>query len=86
MAGLNIWLASAAVLLLGLLPCAYVVLRGSLMERFVGLQMAQILTVLVLVLLAEGYHRSVYFDLSLTLAVLSFGSGLVFARFLERWL
>lgn len=80
------WLTAAAALLLGLIPCAYVVLRGSLMERFVGLQMAQIITTLALVLLAEGYHRSVYFDMSLTLAVLSFGSGLVFARFLERWL
>jgi multisubunit Na+/H+ antiporter MnhF subunit len=37
------------------------------------------------VLLAEGLHRSGVFDLALVLALLSFGGGLVFARFLERW-
>jgi multisubunit Na+/H+ antiporter MnhF subunit len=37
-------------------------------------------------LLAEGYHRSFLFDLALMLALLSFGGGMVFVRFLELWL
>jgi multicomponent Na+:H+ antiporter subunit F len=37
-------------------------------------------------LLAEGFGRLPFFDLALTLALLSFAGGLVFARFLERWL
>ena len=40
---------------------------------------------LVLLVLAQAYDRSIYFDLALALALLSFAGGLVFARFLERW-
>lgn len=36
-------------------------------------------------LLAEGFDRSIYFDLALTYAVASFVTNLVFVRFLERW-
>jgi len=52
----------------------------------VGLESASMLMVLILLLLAEGYQRSFLFDLALMLALLSFGGGLVFVRFLERWL
>ena len=41
---------------------------------------------LVLLLLAQAYDRAIYFDLALALALLSFAGGLVFARFLERWI
>jgi len=41
---------------------------------------------LVLLVLAQAYDRSIYFDLALALALLSFAGGLVFARFLERWI
>jgi multicomponent Na+:H+ antiporter subunit F len=36
--------------------------------------------------LAQAYDRSIFFDLALALALLSFAGGLVFARFLERWI
>jgi multicomponent Na+:H+ antiporter subunit F len=39
-----------------------------------------------MVLLAEGFNRPSFYDLPLTLALLSFGGGMVFARFLQRWL
>ena len=48
--------------------------------------MAQMLAVLVLLLLAEGYRRDIYLDMALVLVVLSLASGLVYVRFLERWL
>jgi multicomponent Na+:H+ antiporter subunit F len=83
---MNVWLVFAGLLLLNLIPCGWICLRGSIMERFAALQMAQILTVLVLLLLAEGYRRAIYFDLALVMAVLCFASGLVYVRFLERWL
>jgi multisubunit Na+/H+ antiporter MnhF subunit len=42
---------------------------------------------IVLLLLAEGFHRSSYFTLPLVLAGLSFVGTLAFIRFLgERWL
>ncbi|MBJ6749749.1 monovalent cation/H+ antiporter complex subunit F [Geomonas anaerohicana] len=83
---MNIWLIAALALVLLMLPCGWLCYTGSLMERFVALQMAQLFAVLGILLLAEGYRRSIYFDLSLVLAVLSLASGLVYLRFLERWL
>jgi multisubunit Na+/H+ antiporter MnhF subunit len=39
-----------------------------------------------LLVLCQAYDRIPFVDLALTLALLTFGAGLVFARFLERWL
>jgi multicomponent Na+:H+ antiporter subunit F len=82
---MNAWLIAATVLLLVLVPCLVVMLRGSIVEALVGLQMAGILETVVLLLLAEGFHRPPFFDLALVLALLSLAGGLVFARMLERW-
>jgi multicomponent Na+:H+ antiporter subunit F len=82
----NLWLLAAAGMMLSLVPCIITCLRGKPMERLVGLEMAGVVTTLLLALLSQGFHRIPFYDLALTLALLSFGSGLVFARFLERWL
>ena len=82
---MNAWLIAATVLLLGLVPCLVVMLRGSIVEALVGLQMAGVIETVVLLLLAEGFHRAPFFDLALVLALLSLAGGLVFARMLERW-
>jgi multicomponent Na+:H+ antiporter subunit F len=79
------WTIAVFALLLGLIPCGVVCLRGEPTERLVGLEMAGTLDALVLLLLAVAYHRSIYVDLALALALLTFAGGLVFARFLERW-
>jgi multicomponent Na+:H+ antiporter subunit F len=81
----NAWLIATTVLLLGLVPCLVVMLRGSRVEALVGLQMAGVLETVVLLLLAEGFHRPPFFDLALVLALLTLAGGLVFARMLERW-
>ena len=83
---MNAWLLAALVLLLGLVPCAIVCLRTTPMERLVGLEMAGTVDTLILLVLAAGYHQAIFFDLAVVLAVVSFAGGLVFARFLERWL
>jgi len=83
---MNPWLVSATVLLFTLVPAALVAFRGSAMDRIVGLQMAATVTALILMLLAEGFHRVPFYDIALASALLSFGGGLVFVRFLERWL
>ena len=62
-----------------------VCLRGSPVDRLVGLELAGTVDTLVL-LLDQAYDRAIYFDLALALALLSFAGGLVFARFLERWI
>lgn len=83
---MNLWLVCAGILLLLMIPCGWLCLTGSVMERYAALQMGQLFTILILLLLAEGYRREIYFDLALVMAPLSLGSGLVYLRFLERWL
>jgi multisubunit Na+/H+ antiporter MnhF subunit len=82
----NAWLAGTLALCAGLVPCAFVCLRAKdPCDRLVALEMSAVLVSLALVLLAEAMQRPLFLDLALTQALLSFGGGLVFARFLERW-
>jgi multicomponent Na+:H+ antiporter subunit F len=83
---MNLWLWAAFVLVLCLVPCGIVCLRGEIADRVVGLEAAGLVAALALLVLAEGIHRGPFADLALTLALLAFGGGLVFARFLERWM
>jgi len=80
----NAYLVAATVLLVALAPCGLVAARSRPLDGLVALELGSALATLVLLLLAEGFHRSVYFSASLTLAVLSFTGGLVYARFLDR--
>ena len=84
---MNLWLTAATVLLAGLLLCGFVLLRGRPLEALVALELGSTVVTIVLLLLAEGFHRSSYFTLPLVLAGLSFVGTLAFMRFLgERWL
>lgn len=83
---LNLWLGAALLLLLGLIPCTIVVLRGELMAAVAAAQLATVLAVLILLLLAQGYGRPSFADLAVALAMLALPSGLLFAHFFERWL
>ena len=83
---MNAFLWAATALLVGLVPCGYVIVRGTITEALVGLEMASLVNTLVLLLLAAGFDRPPFFDLALVLALLSLAGGLVFARMLERWL
>jgi multisubunit Na+/H+ antiporter MnhF subunit len=78
----NIWLIAATALLAGLLPCGWVIMRARLTDALVALELASTLATVVLVLLAEGFHRSSYFTVPLVLAALSFVGTLVYIRFL----
>ncbi|MFI1581077.1 hypothetical protein [Embleya sp. NPDC020630] len=58
---MNAWLIAVAVLLVGgLAPCLVVTSFGSVPRRLVGLTVANTLTVVILLLLAEGLHRTSY--------------------------
>ncbi len=83
---MNAWLVFACILLITAVPGMFGMLRGPMLQRLVFLQMMQVLSVLVLLLLAQGFSRDIYFDAALILAVLSFAGSLVFIRFMERWL
>ncbi len=83
---MNVWLVGAAALALALVPASVTALRGRATDRLVGLELAGVLMAQLLVLFAVGEKRVPFVDVGLAVAVLAFGAGLVFARFLERWL
>lgn len=83
---MNWWLIAAAAVGVTLIPCADLCLRGSPERRLVGLELASIISTILLVLLTVGFHRLPFIDLSLTLAIMSLGGTIVFARFLEKHL
>ena len=83
---MNAWLIAAIVLLFAMLPCGIVALTGDPVRRLVGLEMGSMIAVLEMVLLTEWMGNANFLDLPLCLALLAFGGGLVFVRFLERWL
>ncbi len=83
---MNMWLAAGAGLLVALIPCGITCFRGRPEDRLAALELAGVIVTLELLLLAQAFHRPAFYDLAVTLAMLSFGGGMVFARFLERWL
>jgi multisubunit Na+/H+ antiporter MnhF subunit len=77
----NVWLVGATALLAGLIPCGWVILRERVEDALVALELAASVGVVILLLLAEGFHRSSYFTVPLVLALLGFAGSLVFVRF-----
>ncbi len=83
---MNIWLLAAIGFASVTVPCGVVVIRGRLMDALVALQFATLVLVLALTAMAIGIHRPSFFDIALTLALLSYPASLLFAHFMERWL
>lgn len=82
----NPWVWAGAAVTAALAPCAWMCLHGTPERRLVGVEMASILITLAMVMFTVGFGRLILIDLPLTLAIMSFGGGLVFARFLEKHL
>jgi multisubunit Na+/H+ antiporter MnhF subunit len=82
----NAFTIAALALLAGFLPLGIVCLRQRELDGVVALQLAGSTTTLALVCLAEGFHRSSYFNLPVICAVMTWIGGLVFARFFGRFL
>ena len=83
---MNSFVVAAIAMLAAVVPCGIVVVRGTIMDAVVAYEAICSVVLMVLVLLAEGFRRPGEFELPVLLALLLFGSGLVFVRFLERWL
>ncbi|MGZ3457474.1 MAG: monovalent cation/H+ antiporter complex subunit F [Archangium sp.] len=81
---MSAWELAALGLLVALMPCGLLCARAPTMDRLVALQLATNITSLLLLVLARVYERSIYFDVALVLAVLSFPGTLIFVRLLER--
>ena len=80
------FIAAAMAMLLMLVPAGVTMIRGTLADAVVGYEFVTSVAVMVLALLAEGFKRPSLFELPVLLAVLLYGSGLVYVRALERWL
>jgi multisubunit Na+/H+ antiporter MnhF subunit len=80
------FLIAAIAMLVALIPAAVVMARGALADAIVGYEFITTVIVLVLALIVEGLGRSALFELPVLLALLLYGSGLVFVRSLENWL
>ncbi len=83
---MNPWLLAGFAVVLCAIPAGIQVSRGDAMDRLSGLEMMGILVPIALLLLSEAFQRAAYLDLAIASALLAFGAGLVFVRFLERWL
>jgi multisubunit Na+/H+ antiporter MnhF subunit len=80
------FIAAAIAMLVATIPAGIVLCRGELAASVVAYEFITSVIVIVLALLAQGFQRSSEFELPVLLAVLMYGSGLVFVRAMERWL
>jgi len=74
------WLLASLGLVVSLAPCAIVALRGEAVDRLVGLEMAGVVSALLMLTLAEGMRQVVLYDFAIALATLSVFGGLVLVR------
>jgi len=83
---MNIWLMAGIAVASSLVLCAFMCLQGTPERRLVGLEMTSMIVITSMVLFTVGTGRLPFIDMPLTLAILSFGGGLVFVRFLRKYL
>jgi multisubunit Na+/H+ antiporter MnhF subunit len=82
----NAFVWAAVGLLAGFAPLLAIAAWRRPIDGLVALECGGILLVLILICLAEGFHRSFGYSVAIVAAVMSWAGGLVFARFLGRWL
>jgi len=81
---MNEWTwAALALLVLGLIPVGIATLIGDVMSAAAAFSLTGPMCALILLLLAEGFHRQPFVDLAIVLSVVSSGGSLVLARVLE---
>ncbi len=80
------FVAAAIAMLIAVIPAGIVLCRGELAASVVAYEFITAVIVMVLALLAQGFQRSSLFEFPVLLAVLMYGSGLVYVRAMERWL
>ena len=77
---------AALALIAGMGICGFVCARArSPIDRVIALELGSVLAPLAFILIAVFLHRPGFVDLGLALGIASLPSGLVFIRFLERW-
>jgi multisubunit Na+/H+ antiporter MnhF subunit len=80
------FVAAAIAMLIAIIPAGIVLCRGELAASIVAYEFITSVIVMVLALLAQAFKRASEFELPVLLAVLMYGSALVYLRVMERWL
>lgn len=83
---MNVWMVASQIVMLAMCPLAWLAMRGDARSRLPALYMGSAVGTLLLMLLTMAFHRMPMIDLALTLSLMSFGGGIVFARFFARHL
>lgn len=83
---MNAFEVAATALLCGYFPLGYVAFTRRAVDGLVALELGGTIAMLSILCFAEGFHRSFEYAVAVVAAVLSWAGGLVFARFLSRWL
>ena len=82
---MNAFAWAATGLFLGYVPLIWIAVRRRPIDGLLAVEMGGIVLVLVLLCLSEAYHRSFEYGVAIVAAVMTWIGGLVFARFLGRW-
>lgn len=82
---MNAFLIAATALIAMVALPALVMLRASIFEAVVALELAGTTLTLAILCLCEGFHRSVYFDVPLVAAASTWIGSLIFVRFIGRF-
>jgi multisubunit Na+/H+ antiporter MnhF subunit len=80
------FLVAAIAMLAVMVPAGLTIVRGTAADAVIGYEFLTAVAVMIFALLAEGFQRPSLFEFPVLMAVLLYGSGLVFVRALERWL
>jgi len=80
----NQWLWAATALLVLMVPLLGVAVFARRIDGLPAVQAAGAVLTLVLLTLAEGFHRSSYTVLAVVAAVSTYVGGMVFVRFFDR--
>ena len=83
---MNAFAWAATGLIVGYAPLLLVGWRRRPIDGLLALELGGVLLVLVLLCLSEAFHRSFEYAVAIVAAVMTFIGGMVFARFLGRWL
>jgi multisubunit Na+/H+ antiporter MnhF subunit len=83
---MSVFLIAASVLLVAMLIPGVVCVRAHAIDGVVALELCSTLATLALLCLAEGFHRGIYFNVALISAATAWAGGLIFARFIGRYL
>ena len=83
---MNAWEIAAEVMIFVLVPLAWLASKGDPRQRLVSFYMAGVVITLMMMLLTMAFNRLPMMDLAITLALMSFGGGIVFVRFFARHL